>query len=276
MNKAAEWATVGAMVGTLFAAPIDWLKNALTFHPSTRVTASPAAYNLPYEDVWFGGEDGRRLHGWYFPAPPRMTGEIQVFFLWFHGNAGNVSHRLSHLQMLYGGIRASHFMFDYSGFGNSRGRPTIRQALADSREAVAVAQARGWTRGRRVVYFGESLGAAFVLALAVDAPPDRVILLAPFYSLRAMGDIVLPFLAFLVEDDLNSARIVGKLRAPLLVIHGTNDGTVPFQQGRALYALAPSPKQFYAVPGAGHNNVYEVGGETYVRTMREFILGQTS
>jgi fermentation-respiration switch protein FrsA (DUF1100 family) len=276
MSRATEWAAVSAMVGALFGAPIDWLKNALTFHPNTAVSLSPAAYGLPYEDVWFGGPDGRSLHGWYIPAPPPTPGETEVLFLWFHGNAGNVSHRLSHLRMLYAGVRGSHFLFDYSGFGNSRGRPTIPGAVADSRDAVAVVHARGWAKDKRVVYFGESLGAAFVVALAVETPPDRAILLAPFYSLRAMGDLRLPFLAFLAENDLNSARAIGNLRAPLLVIHGTRDWTVPFRQGQDLYALAPPPKQFYAVEGAGHNNVHEVGGETYLRVIREFVLGPAS
>jgi len=103
-----------------------------------------------------------------------------------------------------------------------------------------------------------------------------VILLAPFYSLRAMGQLVVPPLAFLVEDDLNSARLIGRLRVPLLVIHGTADRTVPFRQGQDLYALAPQPKRFYAVPGAGHTNVHEVGGDTYLQVMRDFVLGPAS
>ncbi len=170
----------------------------------------------------------------------------------------------------------SHLLFDYQGYGKSRGKPSIPGILADGRDAVALVWSRGWATGKRLVYFGESLGSAVVVALAVEHPPDRVILLAPFYSLRAMGQLVLPPLAFLVEDDLNSARLIGRLRAPLLVIHGTADRTVPFRQGQDLYALAPQPKRFYAVPGAGHTNVHEVGGDTYLQVMRDFVLGPAS
>jgi hypothetical protein len=225
--------------------------------------------------VWFGGTDGRTLHGWYVPGSAPSASAVEPLFIWFHGNGGNVAHRLSHLALLHTHVGGSHFVFDYQGYGKSTGKPTIPGILADSREAVAVVQSRGWATGKRIVYFGESLGCAVVVTLAVEHPPDRVILLAPFYSLRAMGQIVLPPLAFLVDHELNSAQLIGNLQAPLLVIHGTADGTIPFQQGQDLFTLAPSPKQFYAVPGAGHNNVHEIGGDTYIQVMRDFVFGAT-
>lgn len=275
-NTLAGLSSLGAMVVSVLGAPIEWLKNSLTFHPHSTVHASPAEYGLPYEDVWFGGQDGQTLHGWYIPSQPQSTGSEEPLFIWFHGNAGNIAHRLSHLYLLYTQVGGSHFLFDYQGFGKSKGKPTIPGIVADGRDAVAAVQARGWARDKRVVYFGESLGCAVVMALAVERPPDRVILLAPFYSLRAMGQLVLPPLAFLVDEDLNNARLIRRLQAPLLVIHGTADGTVPFQQGRDLYAIAPPPKRFYAVPGAGHTNVHEVGGDTYVAVIKDFVSSVVS
>jgi fermentation-respiration switch protein FrsA (DUF1100 family) len=88
-----------------------------------------------------------------------------------------------------------------------------------------------------------------------------------------MGEIRLPPLAFLVEEDLNSARIIRQLRSPLLVIHGTEDRTVPFRQGQDLFALAPSPKRFYRIEGGGHTNLHEVGGSLYTHTVHEFVSG---
>ena len=271
------WVSVGALVGTLLGSPVTWLKNTLLFHPNVRVETSPAAYGLPYEEVWFGGPDGRTLHGWYIPsAGPTGPGQ-EPLFIWFHGNAGNMGHRLSHLRVLYDHVGSSHFLFDYQGYGKSRGKPSIPGILADGREAIAFVHQRGWAVRKPLVYFGESLGAAVVIALAVEeAPPSRVILLAPFHSLRAMGDLRLPLLSFLVEQDLNSARLIGKLQAPLLVIHGTEDRTVPFQQGQDLFALAPPPKRFYAVAGGGHTNLHESGGSAYTQTIRAFVFGPIS
>lgn len=270
-----SWLSVGALVGTLLESPVTWLKNILIFHPNIRVETSPAAYGLPYEEVWFGGPDGYTLHGWYIPSARTGGSGHEPLFLWFHGNAGNVGHRLSHLRALYEQVGGSHFLFDYQGYGKSRGKPSLPGILADGRDAVALVHQRGWVAGKSLVYFGESLGAAVVIALAVEGtPPSRAILLAPFHSLRAMGDIRLPPLAFLVEEDLNSARIIGKLQSPLLVIHGTEDRTVPFRQGQELFALAPYPKHFHAVDGGGHTNLHETGGSTYTYMIREFVSGK--
>jgi Hydrolases of the alpha/beta superfamily len=260
------WTSFGALFASVLSTPVDWLKHVFLFHPNAEVRTSPAVLGLPYEEVWFGGKDERTLHGWYIP------GHGDLLFIWFHGNGGNISHRLSHLRLLYTHLGGSHLLFDYQGYGKSKGKPSIPGIIADGRDAVTLVHARGWAEGKRLVYFGESLGCAVVVALGVENPPDRVILSAPFYSLYAMGRIVLPPLAFLVDGDLDSARIIGELRVPVLVMHGTADGTIPFQQGQDLYALVRSPKVFYAIPGGGHANLHEVGGETYLQVMRDFVF----
>lgn len=269
-------ASVSALLGSLLSSPITRLKNAFVFHPSTQVKASPQDYGLPYEDIWFGGADNRMLHGWYVPSRQTLTGALDPLFIWFHGNAGNVGHRLAHLRLLRDCVGASHFVFDYQGFGKSRGKPSVPGILDDGRAAIACAQQHGWSINRPVVYFGESLGAAVVVTLALETPPSYAVLLAPFFSLRAMGEIRLPALAFLVDQDLNSARLVERFPAPLLIVHGTEDRTIPFHQGRALYALAPQPKRFYAIEGAAHTNLHEAGGETYVQILREFLANPTA
>ncbi len=271
-----RWSSLGVMAASVLGAPVEWLKNTLAFHPNRVVHTSPATYGLPYEEVWFGGRDGRTLHGWYIPSFKQSSDSPEPLFIWFHGNAGNIAHRLPQLQLLYQQVGGSHFLFDYQGFGQSHGKPTIPGILADGRDVVALVRSRGWATGKRLVYFGESLGCAVIVELAIERPPDRVILSAPFYSLRAMGQLVLPPLAFLVDGDLNNARLIGQLRAPLLVIHGTADETVPFQQGQDLYDLASQPKVFHTVPGGGHTDLHEVGGDAYLRVMRDFVLRPAS
>ena len=271
-----RWSSLGVMAASVLGAPVEWLKNTLAFHPNRVVHTSPATYGLPYEEVWFGGRDGRTLHGWYIPRRKQASDSPEPLFIWFHGNAGNIAHRLPQLQLLYQQVGGSHFLFDYQGFGQSHGKPTIPGILADGRDVVALVRSRGWATGKRLVYFGESLGCAVIVELAIERPPDRVILSAPFYSLRAMGQLVLPPLAFLVDGDLNNARLIGQLRAPLLVIHGTADETVPFQQGQDLYDLASQPKVFHTVPGGGHTDLHEVGGDAYLRVIRDFVVGPAS
>ena len=118
--------SVGALVGTLLGPSVTWLKNTFVFHPNVRAETSPAAYGLPYEEVWFGGPDGCTLHGWYIPSAGPIGPGQEPLFIWFHGNAGNVGHRLSHLRVLYDHVGGSHFLFDYQGYGKSRGKPSMR------------------------------------------------------------------------------------------------------------------------------------------------------
>ena len=255
---------VAAALLSLFGTPLEWLKNSLVFHPDSRLTTSPAEYGFQYEDVWFGGPNGRVLHGWYLPGGSAL-------FVWFHGNAGNIGDRLDHARRLSDHLGVGHFLFDYRGYGNSRGRPTIPGFLADSRAAVRLVKEKGWTDGKQLVYIGESLGCAAVIELGIEQPPDRAILLAPFYSLRAMGDLILPPLAFVGENDLNTARTITDFNRPLLVIHGTDDWTIPYHQGRDLFALANPPKRFHRVVDGGHVNLHLVGGEAYFQAIGAFL-----
>ena len=267
-----------AFFASLLGAPTEWLKNALLFHPSSVVDITPAAYGLAYEDVRFGGDSGLLLHGWHIPGPG------DVIFVWFHGNGGNIQNRLEHVRLMHVHVGGSHILFDYQGYGLSHGQPSIPGIVADGRAVVQLVQERGWSTGKRLVFFGESLGCAVAVALAVDRAtevrpevrPDRIILEAPFYSLQAMGQIVLPPLAFLAKDDLNSARLMAKLTVPLLIIHGTQDQVVPFQQGRDLYELSPSPKQFHTIPGGGHVGLYEIDGQRYFQTIHDFVSSERS
>ena len=265
-----------AFFASTLVAPTEWLKHFFLFHPSSTVDVTPAVYELAYEDIRFGGEHGTLLHGWYIPGPG------DIIFIWFHGNGGNIQNRLEHASLMRTHVGGSHLLFDYQGYGLSHGRPSIPGIIADGRAALRLIQERGWSTGKRLVFFGESLGCAVALALAVDpaleARPARMILEAPFYSLHAMGQklLLLRPLAFLVKDDLNSARLIPKLTVPLLVIHGDRDGLVPLQQGRELYELAPQPKQFYTVPGGEHGGLYRIAGQRYFHTIRDFVAGESS
>lgn len=267
----------GTLAASVFGAPVEWLKNALLFHPRVGIEITPAAYGLDYEDVRFG--EGSLVHGWYVPGPG------DLLFVWFHGNAGNIQDRLAHVHLMREHVGGSHVLFDYQGYGWSRGRPSIPGILSDGRAVLDKVHERGWACEKRLVFHGESLGAAVAIALAAERRtarksrgedpslrgPDRLILEAPFSSLHAMARRVLPPLAFLVKGELDSARLVAELDVPKLILHGTRDQTVPFAQGRALYEAAATPKRFYPIPAGGHVGLYEVAGHTYFETIADFV-----
>jgi fermentation-respiration switch protein FrsA (DUF1100 family) len=236
------------------------------YYPEARLEATPADVGIPYEVARFAAADGVRLHGWYVPGRRAET------LVWFHGNAGNISHRVDNLRHLHNLVGVAVLIFDYRGYGESEGSPSEAGLYADARAALAYLRGRDDVDAGRLVYFGRSLGSAVAVDLAVDEPPHALILETPFTSVREMATRMLPApLTAIVPSMFDNLAKVGSLRGPKLFIHGDSDELVPYEQGRRLYEAAPPPKAFFTIRGAGHNDTYIVGGERYFRQIEKFL-----
>jgi pimeloyl-ACP methyl ester carboxylesterase len=237
------------------------LLNRLLFFPERTLHAAPRD---PYEDVAMATKDGERLHGWWIPAPqPPSAGSI----LFCHGNGGNVSDRVLHAALL---ARAGFdvLLFDPRGYGRSTGRPSEEGTYRDARAARAALAERA---EGRVFYLGESLGGAVAIELATAHPPDGLILVSTFTSVRAMARKHYPFLpAAAVPDAYPSLERIRRLTVPLLVLHGDRDDLVPLMEGEELYANAPAPKRLHVLSGAGHNDLIAVAGREWAATISDW------
>jgi fermentation-respiration switch protein FrsA (DUF1100 family) len=241
------------------------------FFPDSHMVGTPAGVGLRHEEIEFEAADGVKLHGWFVP------GERPETLLWFHGNAGNISHRLDNLRLLHDLVGANVFLFDYRQYGRSEGTATESGLYADARGALAHLRVRADVDRDRLVYFGRSLGSAVAVDLAVTDPPQGLILETPFFSLREMAQTILPgSIGRLVPQAFDNGGKIDRVRVPLLFIHGDRDDIVPYEQGRRLFESAAKPKAFYTIRGATHNDTYVVGGVTYFRRIREFIDGLAS
>jgi uncharacterized protein len=123
------------------------------------------------------------------------------------------------------------------------------------------------------VYFGESLGAAVALQLALDAPPAALMLRSPFTSLADVGRRHYPYLpvGLLLRERYESIRLISRLTAPLLVVAGEHDRIVPASHSRRLYEAARGPKRLVLIPGADHNDVALLAGERLISEMLRFV-----
>lgn len=235
------------------------------FYPETELIGNPGRYGLPFEDVVFAS-GGFRLHGWFVP------GERSIAWLWCHGNAGNISHRLENLSLLRARLAVSVFIFDYRGYGRSQGEPSEAGTYADAHAALSYLRSRPDVKPDRIVFFGRSLGAAVALELATHEPCFGLILESPFTSVADMTRAILPFTPRLpLSTAYDSLSRIGTIHAPLLILHGHLDEVVPIGQGRLLYQAANGPKRFYTIAGAGHNDTYIVGGDKYFAALDTFI-----
>jgi fermentation-respiration switch protein FrsA (DUF1100 family) len=124
------------------------------------------------------------------------------------------------------------------------------------------------------VYFGESLGAAVAVQLAVERPPMALVLRSPFTSLADVGRVHYPFLPvrLLLKDRYSSIERVGGLRSPTLVLAGARDGIVPWQQSRRLAEAIPEPKRFVLIPNADHNSFELLAGRRLIGEVVRFVV----
>jgi fermentation-respiration switch protein FrsA (DUF1100 family) len=251
-----KWTLIALGIVLLSWGCRETIERTLIYFPSRELIGSPAMRGLSYRDVWFYGEDGLRLHGWYVP------GRVPTTLLWCHGNAGNISDRLDNVAEIHRRLGLGVFIFDYRGYGQSDGRPTEAGLYRDARAARDVLL-RERVTAERIVYFGRSLGAAVAIDLAVAAPPPVVIIETPFLSVPAMANRTLPGSGLLFKTRYDSLKKIGQVRSRLLILHGDADEVVPYEHGRRLFEAAPQPKAFYTIRGAHHNDTYIVGGDDY-------------
>ena len=222
---------------------------------------------LEYEDVFFDAADGVQLHGWWVPA----AGDPVL--VWFHGNAGNISHRLENIKLLHDLVGVQIFIFDYREYGRSQGRISREGTFLDAAAAyLYVTENRGVPTGD-IVLFGRSLGTALATDIALQHPCRALILESAFTNSSEMAKLLAPILfdwrPRVPYDNLGK---IDKIKAPVLVIHGDSDEIIPVDMGRRIFAAANSPKDLYIIPGAHHNDIYAVGGNDYFQRLKSFIF----
>jgi fermentation-respiration switch protein FrsA (DUF1100 family) len=263
-----HWPTTVLVGGILLLAmTTNILERFFVYYPMKEIVADPSRIGLPYEDVRAVAGDGVKVHGWFVPHPgARFT------FLIFHGNAGNISHRLGWIQMLHS-LDAHVMIIDYRGYGLSEGKPFEKGLYLDALAAYA-----WWSHERaedhsRLILVGESLGGAVAVDLASRVPVDGIVLQSTFTSAWDMAKTIIPIglLQPLTGVRFDSAAKIRTVSCPKLFIHGSRDEIVPFRLGRRLYELALPPKEFYEVSGAGHNDLIIVAGAEYPERLRTFL-----
>jgi fermentation-respiration switch protein FrsA (DUF1100 family) len=267
------WRVPLLLAGILGTGMFLGLEKYVIYVPERAIDMTPQSEGMAYEDVWFPASDGLRLHGWLIPAP-----DARLTLLWFHGNAGNIGHRVDNIKYLHRLLRLNVFIFDYRGYGQSAGTHSDLSEEATYRDAEG---ALAYLRGRRdlahtrLVYFGRSLGASIAVEAARHHPPAGLILETPFTSIKDMARVALPFLPLgsLLRTKYDSLSKIREIRVPLLILHGDRDDVVPYEQGRRLFDAANEPKTFYRIRGARHNDTYIVGGQPYFDAWARFLHG---
>ena len=246
------------------AAMIYFAQRSLMYFPETVHTA-PAAAGLPEaEEVTLTASDGVNVIAWH--VPPR---DGKPVILYFHGNGGALKYRVERFRKLIAdgiGLVA----LEYRGYGGSGGSPSEQGFIADAEAAYAYAAAR--YPAPQLVLWGESIGSGVAVALAAEKPVGRVILEAPFTSAFAVGARHYWYLPvrLLMKDQFRSDERIGKVTAPLLILHGMHDRVVPYAMGEHLFDLANKPKHIVRFLDGDHEDLDANGA---LQAVGRFLAG---
>ena len=250
-----------ALMLYLFQGKMVFLSN----FPDRTLTATPADIGLDYEDVSLTTSDNEHLHGWHIPAA-----NSKGVLLFFHGNAGNISHRLDSIKIFHE-LDLDTLIIDYRGYGQSTGKTTEQGTYRDAQAA--------WdylTNGRgipadRIIVFGRSLGGAIGAWLGVQNTPAAVIIESSFSSGEDMARRLYPFMPVRLITRLQYPVVdyAAQLNCPVLVVHSRHDEIIPFAMGQAIYSAVKQDKKFLELRG-DHNNGFLISQADYIDGLNDF------
>lgn len=263
-----------------------WRVGQMFYYPTREVYDTPAAHGLRFEEVTFTSKDGTLLSGWFIPAVGAAKGTV----IHFHGNAENMTSHFGFVSWLpAAGFNL--FVFDYRGYGKSAGRPTKQGVYGDSLAALAYVRSRQDIDRTRLLLLGQSLGGTQAIAVAANSDKNgirAVVSDSAFASYRAIVRDTIsrmplfswfktPLSRLLMGDNLSAADLIARIApVPLLLIHGTRDGIVPYAHAEQLFARAGQPKTLWRIEGGDHTDALLAAESPYRKRLAAFLESSLS
>jgi fermentation-respiration switch protein FrsA (DUF1100 family) len=219
------------------------------------------------EEVTFAATDGARLVSWYL-----RTTNARATVLFFHGNAGNLSHRTDIIQTL-ADLDADVLIVGYHGYGKSEGEPSEVGLYMDADAAYAYLTEQRGVPASRLIVFGESLGGGPAIDLASRKPCAGLIVQSPFTSIGDMASHTLPFFptGWLMQSKIDNLAKIPQIVVPKLFFAAKADEIVPYKQTRQLFEAASEPKTWVEFDGCGHNDLFWKKRHEWAAAIREFL-----
>lgn len=287
--------TIAFSLSFIYASAIAFLtgrQRHLIYRPRTELSMLPSnsEFGLSYEDVWMPiGEAGDHLHGWWLPANPDdqyvilpdepvqilRSPKVMLYLCGVGRNMGDYNYlaRVSAFRQLGFSV----LVFDYRGYGRSEGNfPSEAQLYEDAQAAWDYLTNTRQIPAEQIVIYGESLGGAIALDLALKHPDAHGLILQSSFTsmIEAVQQKVFTQLIpvdHILTERFESLAKIDALQTPILLIHGTADSVVPDAMSQRLYAAAPGPKQLHLIPQADHVSIYQPGEASYLRAIQAFV-----
>jgi fermentation-respiration switch protein FrsA (DUF1100 family) len=240
---------VGVVLAMAIAAAwvVTALQRYLTFpraHPSVEQPAARTAAGG--EALWFD-IDGARVEAWFLPAAGDPPAPLLIHA---HGNGELIDIQTQSVASLRtAGIAV--LLVEYPGYGRSTGHPSQASVTATFVAAYDWARRDARVDGTRIIGYGRSLGGGAIAQLAARRPVAALVLESTFISLGEMvRDAGVP--RWLVVNTFDTRAVLTGYPGPVLVLHGTRDGTFPVAHAHSLHAA--SPRATLHLEACGHND----------------------
>jgi uncharacterized protein len=227
---------------------LRWFEHSQVFHPDRVLVNNGSELKRRFEDVWLKTADGIDLNAWFYPATLNSSGPERAILI-CHGNAGNISHRLDLCSaLLETGV--SVLLFDYRGYGKSKGHPSEAGTYLDAEAAYDWLVRQGFS-GPNIVVYGESLGGAIATELALRRPLGGLVLESSFSCTADIGAELFPWLPvrWINTIKYDTCSKLPRLKIPILVLHSRDDQLIGFHHAEKNFSLANEPKIFCELTG---------------------------
>ena len=241
-------------------------QTGMLFYPYPDLEATPADWNLAYEDVAITTTDNIKLHGWYLPVKGAKHA-----VLFFHGNAGNISHRGDSLEIFHR-LGLNTLIIDYRGYGKSEGSISEQGFYRDAKAAWQYLIEHKKFQAKDIIIFGRSLGGAVATQLASQVQPRGLIIESTFSSVKDMARIMMPFISRLIylRYGFDTVSMIQQVKSSVLLLHSPEDDIIPYALGQKVFAAANSLKYSYEMQG-GHNDGFMQSQPDYEQAIETFL-----
>lgn len=253
---------VAAMIAIYFAQALFIYAPQM---PTRDLVATPADINLEYEDLTLVTADKERINAWYIPAQDKNAKTV----LFFHGNAGNISHRLETIK-IFNQLGFNFLIFDYRGFGISTGKPSEQGTYLDADTVWKYLIEERKLETKEIIIAGRSLGGGVAAELAKKVQPVMLILESTFTSMQEVSAVHYPFMPtnLIVKHSYETNLKLKHIHCPIVFAHSTNDEVIPFEHSQRNFAAANEPKQFITLRG-GHGSGFLLTKKAYLNGLQK-------